>query len=160
MITMRPQFQISTRKIKLLLSLTAACCLLACMSIKRGEFDQRSYDSAIANKAIVTRLVAKSTQVDSFLAHESKIHQLIEKMDAVQAHTTTIEYNSEASKQWRGVIDSIINPWLEVWKEQGQLSAPAAAEVQMQVVKGFDNIICIELLKREQASCEALLRSQ
>ncbi len=83
MITMRPQFQISTRKIKLLLSLTAACCLLACMSIKRGEFDQRSYDSAIANKAIVTRLVAKSTQVDSFLAHESKIHQLIEKMDAV-----------------------------------------------------------------------------
>lgn len=132
---------------------------LACACVALPGYDQKAYENATSLKAHTLALVEKSGEADSYANNRENIDDLLVNLSAAFEYANGIEHNNESAKNWRNLIgdeSSLVNGWLETWRQQEQITQAGVAENSILIGEAFDTIICLEANKRRLTFCRSL----
>ena len=135
---------------------------LVCACVSLPGYDQKAYENATTLKAHTLALVEKSGALDSYMKNEDAVDDLLVSLSAAYEYANGIEHNNESAKNWRSLMGderSLVNGWLETWRQQTRITQAGVAENSILIGEAFDTIICLEANKRRMTSCNALKKA-
>lgn len=145
---------INTRP-NLLLLIMVFCGLAGCPTI--APYNQKSYELTTSAKAEVLIVLGKATE--PYKNHITEIEVLRLQVEKAYEYANGIPKNEiivamwneirgysyhEDKKQWVAEDNGNLYSTLDLWKNQGTLSASAANEKKKQISASFDQIVGLE----------------
>ena len=133
-------------------ALQIALLLAACAPII-SEYSLDAYKNATSLKAETFALVDKSG--GRFKDHQRDVEALTTRIDAAYEFAAGLPANELSARQWqtlRNPQGGLYGGFLSIWK-QGTLPAEFREEKKRQLGKAFDEIICLEVNKKETQRC-------
>jgi hypothetical protein len=133
-------------------ALLIALLLGACAPII-SEYSLDAYKNATSLKAETFALVDKSG--GKFRDHQKEVEALTTKIDAAYEFAAGLPNNELSAAQWRLMRNperGLYGGFIRIWK-QGPLPAEFREDKKKQLGAAFDEIICLEINKKETQRC-------
>jgi hypothetical protein len=126
-----------------------------------SEYSLDAYKNATSLKAETLGLIDKSG--DKFATHKSEVDALTIKIDAAYEFAAGIPNNQLSAAQWqilRNPEGNLYGGFVRLWAKQGTLSPAYRAGKKKEISDAFDQIICLEVNKKETKGCAAAVAGQ
>lgn len=121
-----------------------------------SEYSLDAYKNATSLKAETLAMVDKSGE--KYAAHRDDVDALTVKISAAYEFAAGIPNNDLSATQWQIVRNPDGNLWggfVRVWSSQGTVSPAFRLGIRKNISDAFDQIICLEVNKKESKSCAA-----
>ena len=131
-----------------LVSVLAACAPLI------ADYDLEAYKNATTLKAETAGLIDKSDE--PYAAHKGDVDTITTRINAAYEFAAGLPANALSARQWdllRG--ESLYGGFLVTWAMQGTTSPAYRTEKKRQLNEAYDQIICLEVNKKDATTCAA-----
>ena len=119
-----------------------------------SAYTEQAYENATRLKAESLALIAKSGQ--PFSSRRTEVEELLVDVDAAYEYARGLPKNEVVTQQWDTLRDpegNLLGGWARRWQAQGTLSEVFRGEIAVLIGQAFDQIICVEINKREPSAC-------
>jgi hypothetical protein len=140
--------------------LRAVCVLLllgGCAPLI-SEYSLDAYKNATSLKAETLALVDVSGE--KFTVHRAQVEALTTKINAAYEFAAGIPDNQLSAGHWqllRNPDGNLYGGFVRTWMEQGTVSPAYRTAKRKQISDAFDQIVCLEVNKKETKGCGAVV---
>lgn len=130
--------------------------LVGCTSLI-APYSAKAYENATSLKAQTLALMDKSDE--PYSKHSGEIegpNGHTAKLNAAYEYVAGLDNNSISARQWRILIDKngkLYGKFISRWQDDGVLQEVFITEFKGQISDAFDEIICLEINKKEPKKC-------
>jgi hypothetical protein len=131
----------------ILLLMTFGC------SQRISSFDQYAYTQTTSIK-VDAHDVMQMASTD-YMLHQKEVSDLDKEIRKIYEYDKNLPKNEKTVSQWDLLLDpkgGLLGAFLKQWKEQGQLDSVYVAEKVVQIGRGFDEIIYLEIGKNKSTN--------
>ena len=122
-----------------------------------SAYTPKAYENATALKAETLVLMGKANE--PYASHYKEVETLLLEIDKAYEYSNGLAYNKLSTEQWHILKDpegDLLGKFFSRWKKPGnkELSFAFIAEFKIIVEDAFNEIICLEVNKKNPQSCK------